>query len=149
MKPLKTLLTTVTLSAVAAGALLVAQTAPAHHGAHKWGAKMAATLNLTDQQKAQAKSIFGEARMEAKPVRQSLKQERLAIRQAVQAGKSPADIQAMAQSEGPQLAQLAGIRAAAMTKFYAILTPDQQQQFATARQQMHQRHNAQTPKAGE
>lgn len=146
---LKPIFATIAISAVAAGGLLLAQTATpnpvrARH-AHRM-AQMAATLGLTDQQKAQAKSIFQDARTQAQPVMQVLKQDRQQIRAAIQAGKSAQEIQQIAQSEGPQLAQLAGIRAAAQAKFYAMLTPDQQQKLATMRQnitnRIRQRHGA-------
>lgn len=149
MKSLKTVLTTIAITAFAGGALIAQQatTGPNghfhRHGA--WAAKVSSYLNLTDQQQQQAKAIFQEAKTSAQPVRQQLKQERQAIRAAIQAGKSPSEVQQMAQSEGPQLAQLAGIRAASFAKFYSILTPEQQQKLATMRQNMHRNHGTQTP----
>ena len=129
---LKPIIATLAICTVAAGGLLLAQTAaptPArpHHG--QFGSHISAALGLTDQQKAQAKTIFADAHTAAQSVRQALKQERQQVEAAIQAGKPPAEVQQIAQSEGPQLAQLAGIRAAAEAKFYGILTPEQQQKM--------------------
>src|SRR5215469_7149182 len=46
-------------------------------------ARMAERLNLTDAQKAQAKTIFSQARETAKPVRMELRNNRQALRAAV------------------------------------------------------------------
>jgi Spy/CpxP family protein refolding chaperone len=99
-------------------------------------AKLTVALQLTDSQKTQAKGIFQDARQSTQPIRQQLQQERLSIRAAIEAGKSPQEVQQMASAEGNELAQLAGIRAATMAKFHAILTPDQQAKL-TALQQTH------------
>lgn len=93
--------------------------------------RMSAALNLTDQQKQQAKSIFMSEREAAKPIRQELWQERKAVQSAIQAGKPAAEIQQLAKNEGPVLADLAGMRASAFAKFYAVLTPAQQQKLAS------------------
>jgi Spy/CpxP family protein refolding chaperone len=148
MKSLKTILASTAITAVAAGALLAQSATTFHPHRHAFGQKMATALGLTDQQKSQAKTIFQDARTQSQPVREALKQERQQIQAAIKSGKSPSEVQQMAQSEGPQMAQLAGIRAAAFAKLYAILTPDQQQKLATmhqnARQQwMQRRQNTQ------
>jgi len=129
----KLLIVTTAAALSATGLLAAAETG--HMGRHgRFGARMAAELGLTDAQKAQAKTIFQTAHQSAMPVRQQLKQERQAVRAAAQAGKSDQEIQQLAQAEGPQLAQLAGIRASAFAKFYSMLTPDQQQKLQTLRQ---------------
>src|SRR5579859_4121877 len=99
MKSLKTILASTAITAVAAGALIAQVAAPVHPHRHGFGQKMAANLGLTDQQKTQAKAIFQDARTQAQPVRQALKQERQQIQAAIKAGKSPAEVQQMAQSE--------------------------------------------------
>jgi periplasmic protein CpxP/Spy len=130
----KQLLIVTTAAALSATGLFAAAEA-GHMGRHgRFGARMAAELGLTDAQKAQAKTIFQNAHQTAMPVMQQLRQERQAVRAAVQAGKSEQEIQQLAQAEGPQLSQLAGIRASAFAKFYAMLTPDQQQKLQTLRQ---------------
>jgi protein CpxP len=129
MSSLKTkILTLTTAATLTAGALLAA----VPHNNHMQ--KMTATLGLTDTQQAQAKAIFQGAHVAAKPVRQQLRQERKDVQAAIQAGKSDQEIQQIAGAEGPQLAQLAAIRASASAKFYASLTPDQQQKLLAMHQ---------------
>ena len=132
------ILTLTTAAALTAGALLAAM--PHNHSMH---ARLATQLALTADQQAQQKSIFSAAAQTAKPVRQQLRQERQAVQSAIQAGKPDQEIQQLAAAEGPQLAQLAAIRASAFGKFYATLTPDQQQKL----QALHQArgHHRQQP----
>jgi Spy/CpxP family protein refolding chaperone len=94
---------------------------------------MYTSLNMTDAQKQQAKTIFDEAHLASRSIHQSLKQIHQSVDAAIQAGKSPSEIEQMAQAEGPLQAQLAGIDAAARAKFYQSLTPDQQQKFIAMR----------------
>ena len=105
--------------------------------------RMSAALNLTDQQKQQAKTIFTSEREAARPIRQELRQERKTVESAIQAGKPAAEVQLMAKNEGPALGNLAAMRAAAFAKFYAVLTPAQQQKLASLHQEWRQRHAAQ------
>lgn len=93
----------------------------------------AAALGLTDAQKAQAKTIFQEARDAARPVTQQLREARAALREAVKAQKSDAEIDALAANEGALLGKLSAIRTKAAAKFYGILTPEQQQKFDSLR----------------
>ena len=51
-------------------------------------------------------------------------------------------MQQIAKNEGPALANIAGMRAAAFAKFYAVLTPAQQQKLASLHQEWRQRHAA-------
>ena len=133
MSSLKTkILTLTTAATLTAGALLAA--VPHNNPMHNHLQKMAAQLSLTDAQQAQAKAIFQGARQAAKPVRQQLRQERQALQAAIQAGKSDQEIQQMASAEGPELAQLAAIRASASAKFYSTLTADQQQKLQALHQ---------------
>ena len=105
----------------------------AHQGfrGHAMFGRMAARLNLTDAQQQQAKGIFQDMRAQAKPLRAQLQQGRLALVNAAVAGKSADELGQLAQAQAPQIAQLATLRAQAIGKFYAILTPAQQQQFQT------------------
>jgi protein CpxP len=107
--------------------------AHAHGGFHgrPMFARMAHRLNLTDAQREQAKGIFQDMRTQAKPIRAQLQAGRQALVSAAVAGKSTDELSQLAQAQGPQLAQLAVLRAQALGKFYAILTPGQQQQFQT------------------
>lgn len=127
MKPIKTILTSIALTAVAASGMLLAQ--PSH------GSKLAAALNLNAQQQQQAAAIFQEERAASKPIAQALRQQRQAVKDAVAAGKPATEIQQLAQAEGQPMADLAAVRATAYAKLYAILTPDQQQALTAMKQQ--------------
>ncbi len=119
------------LSVVAAGALatglVFAQAGGGHHGmwrAHRM-AFLTQQLNLTDAQQAAAKDIFSQARKDAQPIMDQLKQGHEAVAAAVKAGKSDAELTQLSEQQGVLMGQLAAIRTKAMAKFYAQLTPDQ------------------------
>ncbi|MGA2598754.1 MAG: Spy/CpxP family protein refolding chaperone [Bryobacteraceae bacterium] len=86
--------------------------------------RMAAYLNLTPDQQAQAKAIRAQAREAAAPIREQLKQSRQALQAAIKSGND-AQIDQITQAQAPLMAQAAAIRAHAFEKFYATLTPDQ------------------------
>jgi Spy/CpxP family protein refolding chaperone len=136
-------LITVMTAALSAGGLMAKEDTAPNHRQHSRGNfldRMSTALNLTDQQKQQAKSIFSSEREEARPVRQELRQERKTVLSAIQGGKPAAEVQQLAKNEGPALGNLAGMRAAAFAKFHALLTPEQQQKLAGLHQQWGQ-HN--------
>ena len=99
-------------------------------------------LNLSDAQKAQAKAIFGESRMAAKPIREQLQANRLALRAAVKADKT-SDIHVLSMARGNLQGKLTAIRTEAAARFYNILSPQQRikadQLHTQFRQQMLQR----------
>jgi Spy/CpxP family protein refolding chaperone len=94
-------------------------------------ARLAWRLNLSDAQRQQAKSIFQGLRTQAQPIRAQLQQGHLALVNAAVAGKSADELNQLAQAQATPATQLAVLRAQALGKFYAILTPAQQQQFQT------------------
>ena len=104
--------------------------------------RLSASLNLTDQQKQQAGTIFTSEREAARSIRQDLRKERGEVQSAIQAGKPVAEVEQLAKQEGPALGNLAGMRAAAFAKFYAVLTPAQQQKLAGLHQEWRQHHAA-------
>jgi periplasmic protein CpxP/Spy len=139
-------LITILTAALSAGGLMAAEATPLRHrqGARvNFVDRMSAALNLTDQQKQQAKAIFLSERDAARSARQELRQERKAVESAIQAGKTAPEVQKIAKNEGPALADLAGMRASAFAKFYAVLTPAQQQKLASLHQEWRQRHAGQ------
>lgn len=85
---------------------------------------LGAGLGLTEEQKAQAKSIFGAAREQGKPVMEQLKSGHQAMAEAVKANDADR-IKQLADSQAALMAQLIAIRSQAMAKFYATLTPEQ------------------------
>lgn len=123
-------------AAVLASGMLLAQ-APAASGPSEPSAharrlhrgevldNLAQKLSLTDDQKQQAKSILEAARASAQPVAHQLRQQKLALRDAVKAGKPDADIDQLSSSAGALLGQLTAIRTKGFAKIYALLTPDQ------------------------
>jgi Spy/CpxP family protein refolding chaperone len=128
---------------LSAGALMAEQTNVTRH--RQWNAqgrldRMSAALSLTDTQKQQVKDIFMAQREKARPVRGELREERKAVRAAIQAGKPAAEIEALAKHEGPALANLSAIRAEGFAKLYSVLTPEQRQKLAGLRQEHRQEH---------
>jgi len=123
-----------TLAALASG-MIFAQTPapstqqpPAQHRQWNRGQmldRLATKLNLTDDQKQQAKSIMGSAHESSKPVRDQLRQDRLALKDAVKTGKSDAEIDQISANLGRDTAQMTAIRTKAFAKVYALLTPEQ------------------------
>ena len=101
--------------------------------------RIAQALNLTDAQKAQAKTIFQQARQSSQPLRQQLKQNRQALTAAVKAGGNGAQIEQLSTQRGTLLGQMVTIRTEAASKFYSMLTPDQRAKADQMQQQFHQR----------
>jgi Spy/CpxP family protein refolding chaperone len=114
--------------ALLTGGVMFAQSAattpeqPARHA--RMQQRMAAYLNLTPDQQAQARAIRAQAREAAAPIREQLKQSRQALQAAIKSGND-AQIDQITQAQAPLMAQAAAIRAHAFEKFYATLTPDQ------------------------
>jgi periplasmic protein CpxP/Spy len=87
--------------------------------------RMATQLNLTQDQKQQTRSIMQAARESSKPVVQQLRQSRQAVREAIKAGKTDAEIDQLSANVGNLAGQVAAIRARAFARTYALLTPEQ------------------------
>lgn len=128
-------------AAMTAGGLMAKDVAPAQ-SRHNFMDRLSTSLNMTDQQKQEAKSIFTSERQAAKTDRQELRQERKAVHAAIQSGKPVAEIEKLAKSEGPTLGALAAKRAETSAKFYAMLTPAQQQKLVSLHQEWRQKHAA-------
>lgn len=95
-------------------------------GRHMFG-RIAATLNLTDQQKEFAKQLMTDSRKQAEPVVTQLRQTREELSAAVKANNIAA-IDQIAQRQATLTAQLTALRNKAMAGFYAQLTPEQRAQ---------------------
>jgi protein CpxP len=123
--------------ALASGMLLAQTQAPANPpqaGQHRqWNQgnrgqmfdRLATQLNLTDDQKQQAKAIMQSARESTRPIAQELRQNRQALNEAVKAGKPEADIDQLAANTGRLMGQMTAIRTKSFAKVYALLTPEQ------------------------
>jgi Spy/CpxP family protein refolding chaperone len=137
----------------AQGQTAPSQTGPSYHaqqgqakaeGQHNWRNHRAemrqrfmTALNLSQDQKAMAKTIFGQARDEAKPVRMELRQNRQAMTAAVKANDK-AQIEKLSAERGKLVAKLSTDRGEAMAKLYQVLTPAQRAKA----DQMHARFQA-------
>ncbi len=97
---------------------------------------MATALNMTDAQRAQARTIFDQAKQSAQPVRQQLMETRKSLRAAVESSSTD-QIQKLASTEGTEIGQLTAIRSEAFAKVYKTLTPEQQQKLHSLEQAMH------------
>ena len=123
------------LSLLASGALFAQEPAPAapaqppaQHRQWRRGQmfdRWAAKLNLTGNQRQQAKAILQSARQSSLPAAQELRQTRAALRQAVKSGKPDADIDQLSANAGRLSGQLIASRTKAFAKIYALLTPEQ------------------------
>lgn len=126
---------------VAASLFAQAKVNPTHAGHQgRFVRVMGAALNMTDAQKAQAISIFKQARESARPVRRQLMATRGSLRAAAQAGNTQ-QIQQLSATEGNQLGQIAAIRSSAFSQVFKTLTPDQQQKLVALQAAMHPRHH--------
>lgn len=132
------IITLITASLAATG-LVAKETAPGQHRTWNRMDRVSSMLNLTDQQKTQAKAIFTQEREAAKPERAQLRAERKAVQTAIQDRKPDAEIRQLAKNESPVLGDLAAERASASAKFYAMLTPAQQQKLNAVHRNWHNR----------
>lgn len=137
-------LITLMTAALSATGLMAKQDVNAQNRRADFVGRMSNALNLTDQQKQQVKGIFMSEHQQAATVRQELRQERKAVESAIRSNKPIPEIQQLAKNESPALGELAGIRATAFAKFYAVLTPAQQQKLASLHQEWRQHHAAST-----
>lgn len=125
-------MTLVAMAALAAG-MAFAQTAATPAAKGQGGLKPRAAvrqrimkkLNLTADQKTQAKAIRQQAKTAAEPLRTQLQTNRQALAAAVKSNNA-AQIQGLAAQQGALQGQALAIRSAANAKVYALLTPEQQ-----------------------
>jgi Spy/CpxP family protein refolding chaperone len=126
----KTLIALALASTLAIGGIAATQAANGHgmwagrHGRRL--AFIASYLDMTDAQKAQAKTILQDSRTAGQPLFSQLKQGRQAMIAAIKANKPEADLKAIADAQAPVMSQLAVQKALTGEKLWALLTPDQQ-----------------------
>jgi len=87
--------------------------------------RMAADLNLTESQRAQARTIFQTARQTAQPIREELRQNREKLSAAAKLPNNDAEIQKLATEQGRLMGKMITIHSQASAKFYQMLTPEQ------------------------
>jgi len=102
-------------------------------------------LNLTDSQRAQAQTIFQNARQSAQPIREELKQNREKLTAAAKISKNEAEIQKLAGEQGRLLGKLIAIRTEASAKFYQILTAEQRVKADEMHERFRQRMRSEKP----
>ncbi len=86
--------------------------------------RLASDLNLTPDQQAKARQIFGESWRQRRAIAPQLREERKAILTAIKSDNT-AEIERLIQRNSQLNAQAAEIHAKAMARFYAILNPQQ------------------------
>jgi protein CpxP len=116
---------------------------PPMHGHHvgmggPMGHFFAAKLNLTDEQKAQAKTIWEKERPTMKPLMQQEHQLDLQLRQYVEGNFDQAKVQAIAAQKAQLEAQMTVEHTRIHNELYQILTADQKAQL----KQMEAQHEA-------
>ena len=92
---------------------------------------LAGYLTLTDAQKTQAKTIFDAATAAADTAHGQLTAAQDALKAAVKANKSDAELDRLAAAVGVVEGQIAGIHAKAQAKFYNLLTAEQKTKYDT------------------
>ena len=131
---------------------------PPMHGHHfdmggPMGHFFAAKLNLTDEQKAQAKSIWEKERPTVRPLMQQERQLDLQLRQYVEGNFDQAKVQALAAQKAQVQTQLTVEQTRIHNEIYQILTADQKTQLkqleaqheARMKQRMQQHTNDEPP----
>lgn len=113
----------------------------------------AAKLNLTDEQKAQAKSIWEKERPTVKPLMQQERQLDMQLRQYVEGNFDQAKVQAIAAQKAQVQTQLTVEQTRIHNEMYQLLTADQKTQLkqleaqheARMQQRMQQHSNDEPP----
>ncbi len=125
------------LAAIALGAAFAQTAAPQAAGgrrAHRMQ-RLAQELNLTADQKAQARDIFRSGAQQARPLAQQMRQAKKQLQADAVNNAPQATLEQDAASIGPLASQLAAMRAATFGKFYSLLTPEQKAKWSELRAQ--------------
>jgi Spy/CpxP family protein refolding chaperone len=88
-------------------------------------------LSLTADQQSRVKSIFASARLQAKPLRAMMHEERVSLHQAVK-NDSEQQIDQITHQNADLLAQMQAVHVKVMAKVYAILTLEQKAKYEKA-----------------
>lgn len=101
--------------------------------------RMTEQLNLTETQQAQIKTILQTEKTKIQPLRQQLRQNRLAQTSAVTGTFDETQVRLFATKQAQIIADLTVERERTKSQIYAVLTPDQRQK-ALALMQEHEQH---------
>ncbi|HSA06727.1 MAG TPA: Spy/CpxP family protein refolding chaperone [Candidatus Gastranaerophilales bacterium] len=96
-------------------------------------------LNLTEEQKAQAKKFHEEARPEIKPVVEKIKAKRQEIIEMKKSGASQEQLKAKMEEMKPLIDEANRIREKNAQKFESILTPEQKVEFQKIKEEVKQK----------
>lgn len=108
--------------------------------------RMFAHLNLTDDQKAQAKALHEKAWAESKPYMEQLRAIHDQIRQITESGQFNEDaVRALAAKQAQAETELTVIRVRTQMAVFNLLTPEQKAKM----KEMSERHHRQGPPPGE
>jgi Spy/CpxP family protein refolding chaperone len=97
---------------------------------------MAAALDLSDAQKGQIRSILEGTRSANRAIRDQLRGIREQEVAAVKAGRSEAELQALASSAAPLMTQLHAAHLVAQSRIYQVLTPEQREKLEKIRSEV-------------
>lgn len=168
MKPIRFRLLIATAAVLLGTALAQSQTAtdapapkPVHaHG--EWGMGhghmgfFAKSLNLTDDQKAQMKTIMQKEHASMKPLMQQMRQTHDALRQYEQGTFDEAKVRALATQQAQSHIEMTVAQTRIHNELFQLLTPEQQTQLKTMQashearmQERMQKHANQSPAAPE
>jgi Spy/CpxP family protein refolding chaperone len=107
---------------------------------------LAWSLNLTDEQIKQIRSIYDQARIDANSVEQAVATARIALHETVASGATEAQIRAAAATLGTAVGHQAVLHAKVLTAAQAVLTDEQRKELDKIPERMATlQHNAQGP----
>lgn len=108
-----------------------------HRGGHQM---MFRGLDLTDEQKAQMKSIMQASKETTKPIREQMKANRLKLQTLSESGNfDEAQVQTIANQQGTLSAQMIVAKEKVKAQMFAILTPEQKTKAAEMKAQFKQK----------
>lgn len=91
--------------------------------------RLAQRLDLTDEQQAQVKEIKDASWEKHQALREKMQNNREAMREAIESDNT-ASIRSLADQKGDLIAEMSVLRANDRSKIKAVLTPEQQEEFA-------------------
>jgi Spy/CpxP family protein refolding chaperone len=118
----------------------VAQSRGKHGHEGRMLQRMTEQLNLTEAQQAQIKTILQTQKSKTQPLRQQLRQNRLAQTNAVTGAFDEAQVRSFASKQAQIMTDLTVEKERTKSQIYAVLTPDQRQK-AQAMMQQHRQHH--------
>jgi periplasmic protein CpxP/Spy len=126
------------LSAAVTAAVAQSEGKQGHQG--RMLQRMTEQLNLTEAQQAQIKTILQTQKSKIQPLRQQLRQNRLAQTSAVTGTFDEAQVRSFAAKQAQIMTDLTVEKERTKSQIYAVLTPDQRQKAQALMQQREQHH---------